>query len=122
NIQSANSATDDLTGVGYGLKELRRIGGTLVEWAWVNTYANVNYDLYKKYFLSFNLAADASSRFGENAADKSVLRLGDNNYPLFPSLSAAWLLSSERFLSGNRAIDLLKIRASFGRTGNDDIG
>lgn len=121
-VRSANSATDDLTGVGYGLSQLRSIGGSLVEWAWVNTYVNADYNLYSKYFLSFNLAADASSRFGENAADKAVIRFGKRNYPLFPSLSAAWLLSSEQFMADNKGIDLLKIRVSAGRSGNDDIG
>lgn len=106
-----NAATDKLTGVGYGVNSLRRIGGSAGEWKWLNTYAGVDYNFSGKYFLSFNLAADASSRFGANTS-----------YPVMPSLAAAWLLSSENFMAGATWLDVLKIRASAGKSGNDDIG
>ncbi|BAV04559.1 TonB-linked outer membrane protein, SusC/RagA family [Filimonas lacunae] len=106
-----NAATDKLTGIGYGLNSLRRIGGSIGDWKWVNGYANVDYNLSGKYFLSLNVAADASSRFGSNTGT-----------PVMPSLSAAWLLSSENFMAGTTWLDMLKLRASAGKTGNDDIG
>ncbi|MDI3319213.1 SusC/RagA family TonB-linked outer membrane protein [Pinibacter soli] len=117
-----NSATDDMKGVGYGLNSLRRIGGTMGEWRWFNTYFNADYNLRSKYFLSFNMAIDGSSRFGTDVTDATVIHFGNNNYPLMPSLSGAWLVSSENFMSRAKWINLLKLRASVGMTGNDDIG
>lgn len=120
-IQGQNSATDKLTGVGYGLNSLRRIGGSLGESRWFNTYLNMDYNYSGRYFFTFNASADGSSRFG-NEIEDAVIRIGDRNYGLFPSVSGAWLVSSESFMAGNKLIDLLKFRASVGLTGNDDIG
>lgn len=117
-----NSATDQMTGVGYGVTALRRIGGSQMEWSWMNTYLNADYGLSDKYFLSFNMAIDGSSRFGTDARGGAVLRAGDRNYALLPSLSGAWLASSESFMAGVKRLDLLKLRASVGFSGNDDIG
>jgi TonB-linked SusC/RagA family outer membrane protein len=110
-----------MKGVGYGLNSLRRIGGSMGEWRWFNTYFNADYNLRSKYFLSFNMAIDGSSRFGKDVTDATVVHFG-NNYPLMPSLSGAWLISSEDFMSHAKWINLLKLRASVGMTGNDDIG
>lgn len=119
-----NSATDQFTGVGYGVNTLRQIGGQQGDWAWVNTYLNADYNLAGKYFLSLNVAADASSRFGTNSyrSGSPALHLGESIYALYPSLSGAWLVSSENFMKSARFVDLLKVRASYGLTGNDDIG
>jgi TonB-linked SusC/RagA family outer membrane protein len=119
-----NSATDQLTGVGYGVNTLRRIGGSLGEWAWVNTYFGADYNLLNKYFLSVNVATDGSSRFGKEAYKNNGLAFNasDNTFALYPSLAASWLISSEDFMSQAKSIDLLKVRASVGLTGNDDIG
>jgi len=117
-----NAATDDMKGVGYGLNSLRRIGGSMGEWRWFNTYLNADYNLRSKYFLSFNMAIDGSSRFGTDVTDATVVHSGNSNYPLMPSLSGAWLISSENFMSSAKWINLLKLRASVGMTGNDDIG
>ncbi len=116
-----NSATDQLTGVTYGLNSLRSIGGSLGQSRWWNTYLNADYNLLRKYFLSFNMAIDGSSRFGADASDGSI-KIGNNHYAVMPSLSAAWLLSSEKMMANIKWIDLLKIRGSIGMTGNDDIG
>lgn len=106
-----NAATDKLTGVGYGVNSLRRIGGSVGEWKWINTYLAADYNFSGKYFLSLNVAGDASSRFGSNTS-----------YPVMPSVAAAWLLSSEKFMAGAGWLDVLKLRASAGKSGNDDIG
>ena len=62
---------------------------------------------------------DGSTRFGENAT--GGLSLGSEVFAVLPSVSAAWLISSEKGLS-SKNIDLLKLRASVGLAGNDDIG
>ncbi|MCH5717991.1 SusC/RagA family TonB-linked outer membrane protein [Niabella hibiscisoli] len=89
------------------------------EWNWLNAYLGANYGFKDKLFLSLNMALDGSSRFGVKAANG--LTIGDRQFPLFPSLAAAWLLSSEKFMSAS-SIDLLKLRVSYGISGNDDIG
>lgn len=116
-----NSATDQLTGVGYGLNSLRQIGGSLGNSKWLNTYFNTDYNLLGKYFLSLNVAMDGSSRFGGNA-NYNAVHISGSSYAVMPSLSGAWLVSSENFMAKNKWLDLLKIRGSIGLSGNDDIG
>ena len=110
-----NSSTDDFTLIGAGSNLLRQVGGALGEWNWLNIYANANYNYRNKYFLTTNYAVDGSSRFGDkkNGADK---------YALMTSLTAGWLVSSEGFMKNFKAIDYLKLRATYGHSGNDDIG
>ena len=110
-----NSATDDFTSVGAGSNLLRQIGGALGESNWVNAYASAKYNYRDKYFLTTSYAVDGSSRFGDKLD-------GSNKLSLMTSLTGAWLLSSENFMKDSKAIDYLKLRASYGETGNDDIG
>jgi len=114
-----NSAIDELVSVGNGVNGLRKIGGEIGQSKWMSTYLNVDYGYADKYFLSANLTADASSRFGKNAS--SGVKIGSNVFSLLPSVAASWLISSEKMLAGSK-IDLLKLRASYGIAGNDDIG
>ncbi|WP_203226863.1 SusC/RagA family TonB-linked outer membrane protein [Confluentibacter flavum] len=75
-------------------------------------FGKVNYDFDKKYFGSFTIRRDGSSRFGEN-----------NRYGLFPAASLGWKISNEEFMGTSKEIiSDLKIRAGFGVVGNQDIG
>jgi TonB-linked SusC/RagA family outer membrane protein len=85
----------------------------------VSTYANVDYSYKNKYMLSVAADMDASSRFGSET-DGGFNFLG-TQWGLFPSVNVAWLISSERFMKNVRFINLLKLRAGYGITGNDDI-
>ena len=114
-----NSATDELVSVQNGLTALRQVGGGIGNWNWMNIYANADYAYKSKFFLSFNMAADASSRFG--AAVQEGIAVNGVRMALMPSLSTAWLISSEKFMAKS-GINLLKLRASYGLSGNDDIG
>jgi TonB-linked SusC/RagA family outer membrane protein len=114
-----NSAIDELVSVGNGVNSLRKIGGDIGETKWFSTYFNADYSYKDKYLLSANASMDASSRFGKNVPD--ALKLNGNVFAVLPSVSAAWLISSEKFMADNK-IDLLKLRASYGLSGNDDIG
>jgi TonB-linked SusC/RagA family outer membrane protein len=116
----ANSATDELQTIGTGTTLLRRTGGQLGKWTWLNYYASVDYSFLHKYFLSVNVALDGSSRFGDETKDG--VSLYNNRFGVFPSLAAGWLISSENFMSDLNFIDMMKLRASYGITGNDDIG
>ena len=119
-ILGANSATDQLRSVGNGIPALRRTGGSSGEYRWLNVYIGADYSLLDKYILSFNMAGDGSSRFGTQVP--GALHLNGNSFALLPSIAGAWLVSSENFMAGSRVVDLLKLRASFGLSGNDDIG
>ena len=105
--------------MGNGVNALRKVGGDIGEAKWFSTYFNADYSYKDKYILSANLSADASSRFGKDVPD--ALKISNNSFAVLPSISAAWLLSSEKFLA-NSKVDLLKLRASYGLSGNDDIG
>ncbi|WEK20154.1 MAG: SusC/RagA family TonB-linked outer membrane protein [Candidatus Pedobacter colombiensis] len=120
NGTSYNTASDDFVTLGGTQNTLRIVGGSLGKWNWLNTYFNVNYEAYSKYFLSFNIAADASSRFGQHIPN--VLTLNGIKMAVLPSIAGSWLISSEDFMANNRFVESLKLRASYGLTGNDDIG
>lgn len=111
-----NSSTDDFTMIGAGSNLLRQVGGALGEWNWLNIYANANYNFRNKYFLTTSYAVDGSSRFGDKVSN------GADKYALMTSITGAWLVSSEGFMKNLKEIDYLKLRASFGHSGNDDIG
>ncbi|MEJ8819376.1 SusC/RagA family TonB-linked outer membrane protein [Lacibacter sp. H407] len=114
-----NSATDELISVQNGVPALRQVGGGIQEWNWMNTYFNADYDFKEKLFFSFNAALDGSSRFGSQAKDG--ITIGGARFAVMPSIGAAWIISSENFMN-NSKLDLLKIRANYSITGNDDIG
>ena len=119
-----NSAIDELVTVGNGVTSLRRVGGLTGESNWLNTYFNVDYSYRDKYILSVNVAMDGSSRFGKKIKD--AVTINSNKYSLLPSVAGAWLISSEKFMKGFLTdfnfINHLKIRATYGLSGNDDIG
>lgn len=73
-------------------------------------FGRVNYGFADKYLLTATLRADGSSKFGEN-----------NRYGVFPSVAAGWNISKESFLENVDAISNLKLRASWGKTGNQEI-
>ncbi len=71
----------------------------------------VNYNIAEKYLLTASLRVDGSSRFGEN-----------NKYGVFPSFAFAWRLENEDFIKDLDYITSLKLRSSWGQTGNQAIG
>lgn len=82
-------------------------------------FVNLDYSYDKRYFLSLTLSADGSSRFGREA--QGGFQLFNKSWGLFPSANAAWLISSESFMSGVAIINLLKLRGGYGISGNDAI-
>ena len=111
-----NSPTDDFTSVGSGSSALRKVGGSLGQWNWLNMYANASYNYRDKYFLTTSYAVDGSSRFGDENLD------GANQYSLMTSLTGAWLVSSENFMKDSKTINYLKLRGTLSESGNDDVG
>jgi TonB-linked SusC/RagA family outer membrane protein len=114
-----NSATDELVSVQNGLAALRQVGGGIGEWNWINNYFSADYGYLNKYFVSFNVAIDGSSRFGKEA--KNGVSINGFKFAVMPSISGAWLVSSENFMAGS-GINLLKLRGTYSVSGNDEIG
>lgn len=80
------------------------------KWTMNSYFGRVNYKLYKKYLFTVTGRLDGSSRFGSN-----------NKRAFFPSVAFAWRVSKENFLKGNKTISNLKLRTSYGETGNSEI-
>ncbi|MEI7501772.1 MAG: SusC/RagA family TonB-linked outer membrane protein, partial [Paludibacter sp.] len=114
-----NSSSDEMKTLGDGINALAEIGGSLGNWNTVSNYLNVDYGYENRYFLTFNGALDGSSRFGKQA---DGLHLFNNTFAVFPSVSAAWLVTSEAFMKDQKVFDVLKIRTGYSISGNDDIG
>ncbi len=104
-----NSPTDDFSSLGSGAKDqfLRTSTGGNRRLKWVSYSANLGYSYMDKYYINGGFSMDASSAMNS-----------DNTYNMYPSGSAAWKLSSEDFLNSVSWIDELKIRGSYGLTGN----
>jgi TonB-linked SusC/RagA family outer membrane protein len=109
---SYNSSSDEFKSLQYGTSTLRSIGGHINDWTWMSLYANLDYSFQNKYFVNVQSAFDRSSRLGTNITQ----------FLTYPSVGAAWLVSSEEFMQSVDVVDLLKIRTSYGLSGNDDIG
>ncbi len=114
-----NSPNDQIQSMGSGDYLLRINGGFAGEWASVTNYLSAEYTYNKKYLASVYLSMDGSSRYG---IDAGGITMFDTPFLPYYGISGAWLVSSEEFFSSSAIIDLLKIRASYGTTGNDDIG
>ena len=76
-----------------------------------SAFSSVNYDFKKKYLVTLTARYDGSSRFGT-----------ENQYGLFPSVRVGWSLVEEEFLKNSSTVSEMKFRASYGLTGNDQIG
>ncbi len=76
----------------------------------ISFFGKLNYTFDDRYMASLTLRRDGSSRFGKN-----------NRYGTFPSVSAGWRINQEKFMQNISWIDNLKIRASWGQTGNQEI-
>ncbi|OWP63688.1 SusC/RagA family TonB-linked outer membrane protein [Hymenobacter amundsenii] len=98
---------DDL-GIGANLltPSSNRSANTLTSY-----FGRLNYRLFEKYLFTFTMRADASSRFGAN-----------NKWGYFPSAAVAYRIIDERFMKELPVFSDLKVRASYGVTGNQEIG
>lgn len=77
----------------------------------IGYFGRVSYDYLKRYFLAATFREDASSRF-----------TAQHRWGFFPGVSAGWTISDESFMKNIKVIDNLKLRASYGQTGNNAIG
>lgn len=108
--QKTDPSKDDLHQVSSGTKNPTAIGNKY-QWRMLSYFGRVNYALMGKYLAEVNLRADASSRFAKG-----------NRWGYFPSFSAGWRLGEEGFIKNLGVFDNLKVRASWGKLGNQNIG
>ena len=94
-LNAANKISWDGTGSGAS------------QWAISSYFARLSYNYESKYLLTMNMRADGSSKLHP-----------DHRWGIFPSLSAAWRISSEKFMEDYTWIDDLKLRGGWGQTGN----
>lgn len=116
-LSCANSGNDKATNISADYDYLSDDGDDNV-WTNLAWYLKADYSLYTRYFLEAALSVETSSRFGKEA--DGGLSMGGVKWGVFPSLQAAWLLSSESWFNV-RPINSLKLRAGFDMTGNDAI-
>ena len=84
--------------------------GSAEGYSLVSFFAKANYNFDNRYLASLTVRHDGSSRFGKNS-----------RYGTFPSVSAGWRISQEKFMENIGWLDDLKLRASWGQTGNQEI-
>ncbi len=104
-----NFATDNLYEMNAG-SEMSSMNGLAEETALQSFFGRINYNYDGRYLLEFNVRHDGSSRMPK-----------DNRYSTFPSVSAAWLISNEHFMEKVDWLSMLKLRASWGMLGNQEI-
>ncbi len=117
--QRSRYESTDTEATGFRTAAIKSIeGATLItkseediqEWANNSLFYRIDLNYKERYFLSSSVRRDGSSRFGRKQL-----------YGVFPSISAGWLMSDEAFLENLSGLRLLKLRYSFGTTGNQFI-
>ncbi|GAB3929034.1 TonB-dependent receptor [Larkinella terrae] len=86
------------------------ITSSLTQWGLLSYMGRINYGFKDRYLLTLTGRADGSSRLSKG-----------NKWAFFPSISAGWVISDEAFLSGNKTLSFLKLRAGYGEVGNTSI-
>lgn len=117
-VQYTGLRSQTITGSNFPDNELQEISSAAVTtgstsastYTLVSWFGGINYSFLNRYAIDGNLRADASSRFGEN-----------HRWGVFPSIGASWTVSEEKFLKRVRFIDALKVKASLGWSGNQNI-
>jgi TonB-linked SusC/RagA family outer membrane protein len=84
---------------------------TRTDYSFLSYFSRINLDYRAKYLFTLAARVDGSSRFGKNS-----------RYGIFPAASVGWVLSKEEFLMNTNTLSYLKVRASYGLTGNAGIG
>jgi len=112
--ESASGFSSDATttnNIGLGDQLTYGIGSSKYGSRLLSYIGRLNYTFHDKYLLTATFRADGSSKFGSN-----------HKYGYFPSFALGWKLKQEKFLKNVDFISNMKLRASWGQTGNDEIG
>nr|WP_319397988.1 TonB-dependent receptor [uncultured Carboxylicivirga sp.] len=109
-VSAKNLPANGLKQVSLGT-QIASWGGGMSDYTMASFFGNVNYNYKYKYLADFSLRRDGSSRFGV-----------DNRWGTFWSAGLGWNIQEEELIKGIHWIDQLKLRASIGETGNNNIG
>lgn len=119
-LQEGHNTGNDKTPNVSGSLNFKDVGGVDDTWRSLAYYANADYNYKYKYFLQGGLSMETTSRFGKDVA--AGIKLAGVHWGLFPSVQAAWLLSSEEFFNADLlGINSLKLSLGYDASGNDDI-
>jgi len=110
-LEGSNFNNDFFTNPGSAAANYQSGYGYETGYGFNSYFTRMNYKFHDRYQASFSMREDGSSRFGVN-----------NRYGVFPAGSLGWIISDESFLSGVKFINYLKLRTSYGLTGNAEIG
>jgi TonB-linked SusC/RagA family outer membrane protein len=119
-VQKFSSTSNTLTGLGFPSDDIPYLtaatslsagNSSYTAYSLLSSIARVSYNYKGKYLLQGAVRRDGSSRFGAN-----------QKYGTFPSISAGWVVSDEDFMQNIKFLNLLKIRSSYGITGNNFFG
>lgn len=91
--------------------QINGVGSEYEKWTLLSYMGRLNYAFDNKYLITFTARADGSSRFGDN-----------NKWGFFPSAALGWNMINERFIENMKSVSNLKLRLSYGKTGNTGIG
>lgn len=94
-----------------GGAEVNEGHGSETDYAFVSQFGRFNYSFKNKYLFKASIRRDGSSRFGKN-----------ERFAVFPAFSAGWVMSQEEFLKDNTVLSYLKLKASWGKVGNAEVG
>lgn len=108
-LQNTNYPDDVIQTMNAGLTPTIA-SSSATQWSLMSFLGRVNFNYLEKYLLTANIRRDGSSRFGSK-----------NRWGLFPSVSVGWMLNEENFMKDIDFVSLLKLRASYGEVGNNNI-
>lgn len=116
-LQQSTFERTSATGQQFPSNDFKRIASAAVQtssstgsvWGIASVFTRVNYSLKNRYLFTLNVRRDGSSRFGEA-----------NRWGTFPSAALGWRISEEKFFENVKAISDLKLRTSYGVTGNQN--
>jgi TonB-linked SusC/RagA family outer membrane protein len=110
NANAQNFPSDAIKNLS-GATNVTGAASTNYRYTFLSYFLRANYSLMDRYLLSASIRTDGSSRFSPA-----------HRYGWFPAASAGWVISEEDFLKHSTAVSMLKLRASYGLTGNSEIG
>lgn len=117
--QGLNTSSDFMNSMGNTTASLRTSDGANSKWREMAWYLTAQYAFMKRYIFHADVVAETSNRFGSKAPD--ALHLCGLSWGIFPSINAAWILSSENFMKKLPFINFAKIRLGWEMAGNGNL-
>ena len=116
-LRGYNNSNDKMPNFEYSL-QYKQYGGDNDSWVDLSYYLTASYNYKNRYFVNGGVSTQASSRFGKET--KEGIKMFGVQWGLFPSLQAAWLISSESWFKP-KFVNYLKLAAGYEESGNDNI-